>query len=160
MNLKFYLVKISSKEYLTYKERYFPALFLHRLFFNQYHNSEHIDEDTDLGDVFLIGNLITKITISQNRANAIVRDFKNPAIIIPLTLILTKESEIVELFSDIGMVLSEDLLSDFQRPFAKRLGVLVLAALAVQHGQIVERRRHCRMLHAQCLLANLRTWRK
>ena len=71
-------------------------------------------------------------------------------------MILAKESEIVELFGDIRVILSENFLSDFQRAFAERLRVFVLATFAVQNGQVVERRRDGRMLHAQSLLANLR----
>ena len=72
------------------------------------------------------------------------------------TLILTQESEIVELFGDVGVILAQDLLADLQRALAERFCVLVFAALAVEHGQVVQRRRHSRMLHAQRLFSDLK----
>ena len=70
------------------------------------------------------------------------------ASVIDPTLVLAKEGEIVELFSDIGVILTEDLLSNLEGAFTEWLGVFVFAAFSVQNGQIVERRRHRRMFHA------------
>lgn len=41
-----------------------------------------------------------------------------------------------------GVEIVEYLLADEQRAFAERLGLLILAAFAVQYRQIVQRRRH------------------
>lgn len=44
------------------------------------------------------------------------------------------------------------LLPDLQSPFAQRLRLLVFAPFAIEHGQVVERGCHGRMVFAQRLL--------
>lgn len=45
------------------------------------------------------------------------------------------------------------LLSDLQRSLAERLGLLVLPAFAVQHGEVVECCGHCRVIFTQSFLS-------
>jgi len=59
-------------------------------------------------------------------------------------LILTEESKVIKLFGYIRMVLSKDLLSNLQCPFAEGFCFLVLPTFAIKNSQIVEGCGHLR----------------
>ena len=61
-----------------------------------------------------------------------------PLHLLVLALVLAQQRQVVELLGHVRVVRAQHLLPDLQRPLAQRLGVLVLAPLAVQHGQVVQ----------------------
>ena len=52
-------------------------------------------------------------------------------------MVLAEKREIVELFSYIRVIASEDALPDLQGALAKRLRLPIFPAFTVQNGQIV-----------------------
>jgi hypothetical protein len=57
---------------------------------------------------------------------------------------LTEKCKVIKLLGYIRMVLSKDLLSNLQCPFAEGLCFLVLPSFPIKNGQIVEGRGHLR----------------